>query len=487
MGKGLGGNSRLGGGGGLSASRVVVVGGGLAGLAAALACADAGAAVTVLESRPRLGGATWSFRRGGRSYDNGQHVFLRCCSEYRAFLARIGSTGGTRLQDRLSIPVLRPGRRPAWLRRSSLPVPLHLARALASYSPLGGFDRARLGMAALALARLDLADPALDQVTFEAWLSAHHQSPSAIAALWDLITRPTVNLPASAASAAMAAKVFQTGLLSEAGAADIGWARVPLSQLHGDPAGAALTAAGAEVRLRAKVTAVEVVQAAQRNRRCRPDEPQTAEPGSMGVVVDGERIVADAVVMAVPHPVAAELLPPGAVPRQARLGELGISPIVDIHIVYDRRVTDLELAAALDSPVQWVFDSTASSGHRGPGQVLAVSLSAADRWIGRSSSELVATFVEALAALFPRARHARVLDSVVSRERAATFAAVPGTAGLRPPARSKLAGLALAGAWTDTGWPATMEGAVRSGKAAAGAILSGLVPAGTRAGEEVLK
>ncbi|MGH9128985.1 MAG: hydroxysqualene dehydroxylase HpnE [Acidimicrobiales bacterium] len=468
----MGGDPRLGGGRNVSGGRVVVVGGGLAGLAAGIACADGGAAVTLLESRPRLGGATWSFRRDGRWYDNGQHVFLRCCNEYRAFLTRIGSTGGTHLQDRLSIPVLRPGKRPACIRRSRLPVPLHLARALACYGPLGAADRARLGRAALALSQLDLADPALDHVSFETWLGRHGQSPAAIAGLWDLITRPTVNLPASRASAAMAAKVFQTGLLSEAGAADIGWAKVPLAHLHGGPAGAALAAAGVDVRLRAKVTAVETGAGAGAG-------PATADPvgnygAGLAVVADGERLQADSVVLAVPHEAAAELLPEGAVANQKRLGELGASPIVDVHLVYDRRVTDIELAAALDSPVQWVFDSTAASGHEGPGQVLAVSLSAADEWIGRRPEDLVATFVAAVAELFPRARSAQVLDSVVSRERAATFASFPGTAALRPAAQTAFPGLVVAGAWTHTGWPATMEGAVRSGNAAARVVLAGL-------------
>lgn len=458
----------------MSRPRIVVVGGGLAGLSAGLACADAGAAVTLLESRPRLGGATWSFTRGGRWYDNGQHVFLRCCDQYRAFLARIGSTDGARLQQRLSIPVLRPGRRAAWIRRSGLPVPLHLGRALACYGPLGLADRARLGRAALAMQRLNLADPTLDGVTFGSWLADKGQSPAAIAGLWDLITRPTVNLAASRASLSMAAKVFQTGLLSEPGAADIGWAQVPLSQLHGDPAGAALAAAGADVRMRAKVAAVVASAPSTDGARSAGDLDCGAAPAAWAVVVDGERIEADAVVLAVPHDVAGALLPRGAIASQDRLEELGTSPIVDVHLVYDRRVTDFELAAVLDSPVQWVFDCTASSGHVGPGQVLAVSLSAADDWLGRRPEEIVPTFTAALGELFPRARAAKLIDSVISRERSATFAAIPGTAALRPGARTALAGLALAGAWTDTGWPATMEGAVRSGNAAAKEVLAGL-------------
>ncbi len=442
--------------------RVVVVGGGLAGLSAGLACADRGAAVTLLESRPRLGGATWSFERNGRWFDNGQHVFLRCCSAYRELLERLGTTAGTRLQGRLAIPVLSPGRPVAWIGRSSLPVPLHVAPSLARYRHLSVRDRLRLAPATVALARLDLADPSLDHETFGTWLSRHGQSEEAVAGLWDLITRPTVNLPASRASLAMAAKVFQTGLLSEPAAADIGWARLPLSRLHGEAAALALAGAGAAVRLRAKVSAVED-QGAER----------------VAVVAGGERIVADGVVVAVPHDAARQLLPPGALPCLEGLADLGTSPIVDVHLVFDRRVTDLELAAGLGTPVQWLFDRTASAhggqdgGWRGE-QVIAVSLSAADQWLGRRPEELIELFRSEVARLLPRARSARLVDAVVSRERAATFAAVPGAAALRPGPRTALPRVALAGAWTATGWPATMEGAVRSGLAAARQVLAEL-------------
>ncbi|MGH9068722.1 MAG: hydroxysqualene dehydroxylase HpnE, partial [Acidimicrobiales bacterium] len=440
--------------GGQARPHVVVVGGGLAGLTSALACADAGARVTLCESRPRLGGATWSFWRNGRWFDNGQHVFLRCCTAYRGFLDRIGSTGGVHLQDRLSVPVVTPGGRTARIERNGLPSPLHLAPSLARYRHLGLADRARLGRAALALGRMNLADPALDRTTFGDWLAAHGQSPAAVAGVWDLITRPTVNLPASEASLAMAAKVFQTGLLAETSAGDIGWARVPLGRLHGEAGAAALARAGATVRLRSKVAALEVTGPAGAT-------GATGAVGSVGsvgatgaglaVVVDGQRLPADAVVLAVPHDVASQLLPPGSAAGQDRFPELGTSPIVDVHVVYDRRVTDLPFAAGLGTPAQWVFDRTEAAG--GEGQALAVSLSAAGEWLGRRPEELIEHFTAALAELFPKARSARVLDAVVTRERAATFAARPGQAALRPGPRTAVRGLALAGAWTDTGWP----------------------------------
>ena len=427
--------------------RIAVVGGGLAGLSAAIACADAGARVLVLEARPRLGGATWSFERDGLQVDNGQHVFLRCCHAYRGFLARIGAADRVRLQPRLAVPVLAPGGRQAWLRRGRLPAPLHLAASLARYAHLAPGERLRAAAAARALARLDLSDPALDARRFGDWLREHGQSERAVAALWDLIARPTLNLPASEASLAAAAFVFQTGLLGEASAGDVGVPLVPLQQLHAEPAAQALERAGAEIATRARVEAIE--RDAGRVR---------------GLRVGGRRIEADAVIVAADPRGASQLLPAEAgVPDPARLGS---SPIVNLHFVYDRPVTGLAFAAGVGTPVEWVFDRSAPSGLE-PGRYLAVSLSAADAWLGVPSRELRARFAGELAALLPGARGARLERFFVSCEREATFRVAPGSARLRPGARTRLPGLFLAGAWTATGWPATMEGAVRSGQAAA--------------------
>jgi squalene-associated FAD-dependent desaturase len=439
----------------MTAGRVAIVGGGLAGITAALDCAAAGAHVTVLEVRPRLGGAAYSFERDGLRLDNGQHVFLRCCTEYMALLDRLGSRHLTTLQPRLDIPVLAPGGRTARLRRSGLPAPLHLAGALAVYGHLRPADRLRAARATLALRRLDPEDPRLDGRSFGSWLAAHGQRPAAVEALWDLIGRPTLNLAAGDASLAQAAQVFRTGLLTAADAGDVGWARVPLGDIHDGPARAALSAAGVEVRLRWRAERV-----------ARTGDGWTVEGA-------GERIPADAVVVAVPHDRTAGLLPGGALAAPERLHDLGTSPIVNLHVGYDRRVMDVPMTATVRSPVQFVFDRTESSG-LAHGQLLAVSLSAADEEIAQRPEQLRARFLPALAALFPEARSAQVQRFVVTREPAATFRAAPGTAALRPRAATLLPGLALAGAHTATGWPATMEGAVRSGHAAAHEVLTTL-------------
>ncbi|MFJ8311304.1 MULTISPECIES: hydroxysqualene dehydroxylase HpnE [unclassified Streptomyces] len=441
--------------------RAVVVGGGLAGITAALELADAGLSVTLIEGRPRLGGLAFSFRRGDLTVDNGQHVYLRCCTGYRWFLDRVGGAELAPVQARLDVPVLdvaHPrGPRLGRLRRTALPVPLHLARSLATYPHLSLAERASVGRAALALKRLDPTDPALDGVDFATWLGRHGQSPRTIEALWDLVGVATLNATAPHASLGLAAMVFKTGLLSEPGAADIGWARVPLGELHDTLARKALDSAGVRTETRTKAESIS-----------------RTESGSWQVRVAGETLDAEVVVLAVPQRETYDLLPDGALDDPGRLLDIGTAPILNVHVVYDRKVLRQPFFAALGSPVQWVFDRTDSSGLRGGGQYLAISQSAAQDEIELPVAELRARYLPELEKLLPAARGAEILDFFVTRERTATFAPTPGVGRLRPSARTRADGLYLAGAWTATGWPATMESAVRSGFSAAGAALSAL-------------
>lgn len=438
---------------------VAVVGGGLAGIATALACADAGRPVTLFEARPQLGGLTHSFRRGELHVDNGQHVFLRCCTAYLALLERLGVADKVLLQPRLEIPIRVPGSAGAtWLRRGALPAPLHLAGSLVRYDPLRPMDRARFALAALALRRVDPADDRTDRQSFGEWLRRHGQSASAIEALWDLVGVATLNATADEASLSLAATVFQEGLLTDPAAADIGWSLVPLTELHGEPALARLLEAGATVRTGTKV------------RELAPDGD------SWQIRTDREVEEFAQVVLATPPPVTERLAPAGAIRLPAGWsGGLGSSPIVNVHVVLDRKVLAEPFVAGVRTPVQWVFDRTRQSG-LDTGQYLAMSLSAADAEIDLPSAALRARLLPELTGLLPEAAHAEVLDFFVTRERHATFRPGPGTASLRPPAVTAAAGLYLAGAWTATGWPATMEGAARSGAAAASALLEQNVP-----------
>jgi hydroxysqualene dehydroxylase len=439
---------------------VAVLGGGLAGITAALDCAEAGARVILLEVRPRLGGAAYSVRRSDLVVDNGQHVFLRCCTAYRALLRRIGSEHLTRLQRRLEIPTLREGGVWAALRRSDLPTPLHLVGALLRHSPLSRRERISAALAAAALGKLDPTDLALDSQTLGDWLARHHQSEQAIDALWDLIALPTLNLRAREASLALGAFVFQRAFLSSADASDIGFHEAPLSAILGEPAMRALRHAGVDVRLGWRAESLA-------RRRNGFELIGAAGPQS-------QTLRCDAAIVALPHLRAAELLPPEAASIAQRLRRIGTSPIVNLHLLYDRRVCELPFAAGVESPVQYLFDRTGAGQAPAGSQYLAVSLSAAEREMEMSVEQLRSRYLPAIERLLPQAREAKVERFLVTREHAATFKAAPGVASLRPGPRTPLRGLAIAGAFTDTGWPATLEGAVLSGHAAAEATLADL-------------
>jgi squalene-associated FAD-dependent desaturase len=430
---------------------VLVVGGGLAGITTALQLSERGWRVTLAEARPRLGGRATSYQRGDLTVDNGQHVFLRCCTAYLGLLDRLGAgpeTGLSVLQDRLDIPLRAPDGATARLKRTGAPAPLHLAGSLLRYGLLPLRDRSKLGRAALGLRFTDPSSEAADAQSFGAFMRARGQSQRAVDRLWSVISTATLNIDPDSASLALAAKVFRTGLLEDSTGSDLGYAAVPLGEIHDRRARQTLAAQGVEVRDTTKVLSLEADRTVRL--RTREDGELTLRP--------------DAVVLAVPHDVAAGLLPAG-VPRPFEA--LGHSPILNVHLRYDRQVMDGPFLAGVDSPAQWIFDRTGPSGLPGAGRYLAVTVSAADELVERPVAELRSLFENELTRLLPGARGARVEEFFVTREKHATFRQASGSARLRPGPGTPLPGVYLAGAWTATGWPDTMESAVRSGISAA--------------------
>ena len=416
--------------------RAVVVGGGLAGLAAALDLADAGHAVTLVEARPTLGGAVQTLpERDGDPPpppDNGQHIALGACTEYLRFLRRVGR-GDALARRPLALPVVDESGRVAILGAGAL--------RLLRYRHLPLRERLAVARVVRRLATLDPAEH--DDVTFAELLGAHGQSDAAIHRFWDIFMRPALNVRCAEASAALALFTIRTGLLGPRGSSDLLLPLEPLGAMHGDAAARALTIAGAEIRLRTRATAVE--------------------PGAV-LLTDGGRIEADAVVVAVPPDESAGLLGEDPPP-------LADSPIVSAHLLFDRTLLGFPLAALLGSPAHWVFDRGRLTGTRpATGQYLTVVSSGVPELLETRGNDLVALLAgEVTARLGP----ADLLWSRVSREPAATFAGRPGTEALRPGPETGVPGVVRAGAWTRTGWPATMEGAIRSGRRAARLLLDG--------------
>jgi squalene-associated FAD-dependent desaturase len=460
---------------------VVVVGGGLAGITAALLLAEAGLPVTVIEARPWLGGATWSFGRRGLTIDNGQHVFMRCFTAYRDLLAKLGVSELAPVQDRLDFSVATADG-PLRLRRSAWPAPTHLAPILARYRPLTASQRFGVLPAAMGMWLSDLSAPANADVSVGGWLGRHGQDERAVSLFWELFLAPFMNASAADTDLGTAAGFINVALLSRRDHADLGVPAAPLRELHAAPAARRLAELGAEVRLGAQVTAVR--RTANGGYVVQLDAGKTPPgevPGQLALGDEAARAIdAAGVVLAVPAWSAAAICPEELAGHQASWGALAPAPVVSVHVIYETQVTRLPYALATGSPLRWIADKTGPAGLH-TGQYLAASIPAARQFVDQSPAAIRAMALPALEQMFPAAARARVEDFFVTRERSATFLPSPGSRSLRPDQETSLPGLAIAGAWTDTGWPDTMEGAVRSGHRAAEAVLRVLARAGAAA------
>lgn len=437
-------------------SSVVVMGGGLAGMAASWRLSRLGHDVTLVERRPYLGGRAFSFtdRESGVQVDNGQHVFLGCCTEYAQFLDEIGTLNLTHRQRRLRIEVFDPHGKRGLLSALPLPAPLHLGWSLLHYPHIGWTDKLSAARALLRIKRERHHDrPELESRSFRDWLEEAGQSSRAIRNLWDLLVLPALNDASEVVSASAGFMLFNTAVLKNRHGADVGYASAGLSDVMGNAVERKLREQGGTLVLG------------------RTAEHLHVDQGSVtGVALTGGEVLsADFYVSALMPAVLLGLLPeewrqhPAFTPAAA----FTWSPIVNLHVWYDRPVANFDFAAFVESPVQWVFNKTRILGLPGPGQYLTVSLSGAWEHWPVSKKELADSFLPELARVMPRARNAIAERFVVVKERQATFRPAPGSATARLPIETPLSNLLLAGDWTNTGWPATMEGAVRSGNSAA--------------------
>lgn len=433
---------------------VVVIGAGLAGLSAACQLADAGHRVVVVERRPWAGGKTYSFvdRGSGAEIDNGQHILMRCTTAYIEFLARLGTLGHVRWQRRLHVPVYDATGTRAAIAAAPLPPPWHLLPALLRYRHLRPDERLRALLAAAAMVR---RDPPAPGETFAAWLRRHGQTDRLIREFWDLVVVPTLNCPSELADAEQALFVFRTGFLASPEAAAIGVPELPLSELHVRPAIRYVESRGGAVRPSLTAASLETEDERVVAVRC----------------AEGTRVEGDAFVLATPPADASMLIPPPLQtrPELAALRRFRSAPIVNVHLWFDGPVASFEFAAFIGCDLQWVFNASRirRAVANEPGYVI-ISLSAAQQYLDTPPAALVDGLVAQLRRALPQAARRRPLRARVVKEPHATFVPEPGLA--RPGAVTSIPNLFLAGAYTDTGWPATMESAVRSGLAAAAAI-----------------
>lgn len=438
-------------------ARPVVIGGGVAGIAAAVRLAEAGRAPLLLESRPFLGGRTRSFihEPTGDEIDNGQHLMMGCYEATFALLEKIGTRHLVALQTSLEVEFREPGGRTARLASPTfLPSPLDALVGMLRLEGLSLGERIALARVAVA-ARLGRVH---DQETVRAYLTRHGQSLRAQTRLWDPIVIATLNTAPDVASAHLFVEVMRRAFLGGGDASKLALPRAGLSRLL-EPAREYIEARGGRVSTGAQVTGIA-----------------SEGDGFRIEVKDREPVAASRVVLAIPPGALRTLMARGgARPVETGIAErIAPSPIVSTYLWYDRDPAGIPMfAALLGSATQWMFNRRAISGagnERFPG-LLSCTISAAAAEAASGGDDLVRLADADLRAAFPELREARLLEGIAIKEKLATFLATPDVDRLRPAARGAVPGIFLAGDWTDTGLPATIEGAAASGDRAADLVL----------------
>ena len=436
---------------------VGIVGGGIAGLAAACALAESGFEVTVFERRPFVGGRASSYEHPGTGeiVDNCQHVLLGCCTNLLDFYRRIGTSDKIRWFDRLTF--LEPGGRRSEIGPSFLPAPLHTAPSFLTASSLSLSDKVAISRAMLPLMGPVPPDSA---TSFADWLRKHHQTQAAIDRFWKVVLVSAINEDLDRISVRYGAQVFRESFLKSAEAGKMGVPTVPLSDLYGKAIGYIEQRSG-KVRLRASVDAI------------------LTEEHDVIVQSAGASERYDFAILAVPHQVLGKLLPTQngsgelSCTLAARVAKLESSPITGIHLWFDREISELPHAVLLDRTIQWMLQkSKLQPGRReaDQGSYLELVVSSSKALVEMGRQEIIDLALRELVDFFPAARDAKLLKATVVKELHATYSALPGSDSFRPQSKSPWPRIFLAGDWTATGWPATMEGAVRSGYRAAEVI-----------------
>lgn len=439
---------------------VAVVGGGLAGLSTACALSESGYRVHLIERRPYVGGRASSYEHPGTAevIDNCQHVLLGCCTNLIAFYKQLGVADRIRWFDRIAF--IEPGGRQSLLRSGTLPAPLHNAVAFLQSSALSLADKVAI---ARGMANFLRGIPADGRENFASWLARHGQTRRAIDRFWNPVLVSALNEDLDLISAHYAAMVFRTSFMQSEQAGWMGVPTIPLSELYSH-AVSFIEAHGGQVSLHTTVDSFAYDEPSQRWR----------------IGFESGNIEADAVVLAVPFESMQKLLPllpaqPDGAPSSLAkpLEQFQHSPITGIHLWFDRKITNLDHAVLLDTTIQWMYNKTRLQPQRraeDAGSYLELVVSASKTLVPMSRQEIIDLAVRELAEFFPIVHQAKLVKAVVVKEVRATFSVTPGLDAFRPGPVTPWRQMFLAGDWTATGWPSTMEGAVRSGNLAAEAV-----------------
>ena len=445
---------------------MIVIGGGLAGLAAGVALAETGWRVRLFEQRPFLGGRATSYvLPDGEHVDNCQHVTLGCCTNLDDFYRRVGAAGKIKFFDRLLF--LDPQGRRGTIQAGILPAPFHLTGSFAAFAPLSLRDKLSIARAMLDILQTKGKPADLQEnggISMLEWLGRRGQTQGALERFWRVVLVSALNEELDRTDARFGVDVFWKAFLSNRTGYRMGVPVVPLATLY-DGCKAEIERRGGEVTLRTPVRGLKI------------------ENGELaGVRFDeGREETADAYLFAVPHTALAELLPESVKqndPALSNLDKINVAPITGVHFWFDRPVMTEPFVTLLDTTTQWIFNKTILYGgsnggvqDANGGQYLQLVISASYDLLPKPRQEIIDLCLQEVRQALPKVREAQLLKATVIKEAAATFSPEPGVDRWRPKQQSSLRGLFLAGDWTATGWPATMEGAVRSGYLAAEAIL----------------